>query len=656
MGSSLDELIKYQQRLDKCNMHSKKRNKQECNEELENGQSICHKVVPLIAEEQEDIYEDRLAKAEELAERQRLSSLKCIPQNIIPDPQQAPSSLPQYQLEQLQKYDNIVSSQGICGKFTGLDIDHCTTKPESRETCKYVDSTTANNELNEKNQMLDFIQRKCIPKTVGRTPEELKLYKDNLSTCNFYSGKITNDCEINEPNCEYVDQNAATNKQTQYENKLRQLHCVPKNVGRDPSLNLNYETRKNYVNSYDGNASTCNTFTGRADFNCEQLDTCKYVEEAEKTLDKNYIDEKKANLGKVCIPKQQPSLTSDTYENHQDVLQCGLYSKNIDNQCETSPQTSETCKYVSESERDNQKKEYEDLITSNRSKQCIPSEIGDLRTYETRFGTCNTHSGNINDTKCIGEKGADCSYELPQIAQDRREDVDEMKQANLQKVCFPREINPRNKFLDRSRKCLEYSKRISDLDCTEEQECQYGTKVKKDSQMGNYYREKRCIPKEIHKTYPGTINRAKLRGNKDAAVQKIHDQYYRDVYKAHCKAYSTKPVNECDYNKLKGINEPPCRYVEPDVYNRESSILEGFTNPDKDSSNIQERFSNKSEDLLSNNILPKSILFGCLFFILSHKKSMNILTQISGKLSQTNQNLTMMVIFCFLFFIISKLI
>lgn len=499
MGSNLDELIKYRQRLDKCNMHSKKRNKQECNEELENSQSICHKVVPQIAEEQEDIYEDRLAKAEELAERQRLSSLKCIPQNIIPFAPAPVASLAQYQLQKLQEYDDIVSSEGDCGQFTGLDIDHCTTKPESRETCRYVDSTIANNQLNDKNEMLDFIQRKCIP-------------------------------------------------------------------------------------------------------------------------------------------REQLSLTSDKYEDHIVVQQCDENSNKIFNNCETSPETSEKCKYVSESERENQKKAYDDLITSNRSKKCIPSQVGDLRTYKKRYDKCYLHSGNINDTECIGEKNADCSYVLPQIAQYRSAQVNEMKRANLQKVCFPRQIKPRDNFPLRSRECHEYSEEISDLYCTEEQECQYGTKVEKDSQSANYYKEKRCIPKEIHKRYKGVKN----------------DGFYRDVYRTHCRPKSRKPVNECDNINIKGIK--PCKYVEQDVYNTEKSILEGFANPNKDLSNMQEDLSNKSEDSKSNNIIPKSILFGCLFFILSHKKSMNILTQISGKISQTNQNLTMMVIFCFLYYIISKLI
>ena len=319
------------------------------------------------------------------------------------------------------------------------------------------------------------------------------------------------------------------------------------------------------------------------------------------------------------------------------MLQCGENSKKIDNDCETSPQTSETCKYVSESERENQKKAYDEIIAVNKSKKCIPSQIGDLRTYDDRYDKCNPLSGDINDTKCIGEKGANCSYVLPQIAQDQSAKFNEMKQANLQKVCFPSSIEPRDGYKGRDDICKKHSNKISELDCVENQECKYDTKAQENLQKRTYFKKKVCIPKDEYKNY---------QGNPDPV-------YYRNIYRTYCKPKSRKPVNDCEDINVNGIK--PCKYVEPDEYKRQSNILEGFTNPDKDLSNKPENLNKDSTDICTNKI-SKSILFGCLFFILSHKKSMNILTKLTGKLSQTNLNLVMMVIFWLLYYTISKLI
>ena len=60
----------------------------------------------------------------------------------------------------------------------------------------------------------------------------------------------------------------------------------------------------------------------------------------------------------------------------------------------------------------------------------------------------------------------------------------------------------------------------------------------------------------------------------------------------------------------------------------------------------------KGKNLLDFNLFLKSLLFACLFYILSHKDSMNLLNKLIGKISQKNKSIVMMVLFSILYYII----
>ena len=65
---------------------------------------------------------------------------------------------------------------------------------------------------------------------------------------------------------------------------------------------------------------------------------------------------------------------------------------------------------------------------------------------------------------------------------------------------------------------------------------------------------------------------------------------------------------------------------------------------------------NEPKALINVDLLLKSLLFACMFYILAHNDSIKLVKKSLGKVSQDNVQLVMMVLYAVLYYIINLFI
>ena len=83
-------------------------------------------------------------------------------------------------------------------------------------------------------------------------------------------------------------------------------------------------------------------------------------------------------------------------------------------------------------------------------------------------------------------------------------------------------------------------------------------------------------------------------------------------------------------------------------------LVEKIENPEDSE---KESFVNMpNKNMLDLNLLLKSLLFACLFYILAHGDTTKMIKPVVGKLGSKNMDIVLMVLFVILYYVISLFI